>query len=58
MARHISDLSDPDSNWLALSGPDGWLFSENSLDLWEDWKRRRYVRLTLSADGVTQAFPM
>jgi penicillin G amidase len=58
VARHISDLSDPDANWFALlGGQDGWLLSENSLDLWEDWKRRRYVRLPLSAQGVTQAFP-
>jgi penicillin amidase len=58
VARHISDLSDPDGNWFALlGGQDGWLLSENSLDLWEDWKRRRYVRLPLSAEGVTLAFP-
>jgi penicillin amidase len=58
VARHISDLSDPDANWFALlGGQDGWLLSENSLDLWEDWKRRRYVRMPLSAKGVTQAFP-
>jgi penicillin amidase len=58
VARHISDLSDIDGNWFSLlGGQDGWLLSENSLDLWEDWKRRRYVRLPLSEAGVTQAFP-
>jgi penicillin amidase len=58
VARHISDLSDPDANWFALlGGQDGWLLSDTSLDLWEDWKRRRYVRLPLSPEGVTLAFP-
>ncbi len=59
VARHISDMSDPDANWFALlGGQDGWMLSENSLDLWEDWKRRRYVRLPLTPAAVVQAFPL
>lgn len=58
VARHISDLSDPDGNWFALlGGQDGWLLSENSLDLWGKWKRREYVRIPLTPEGVTAAFP-
>jgi penicillin amidase len=58
VARHISDLSDPDANWFAmLGGQDGWLLSENSLDLWDKWKKREYVRIPLTEAGVTAAFP-
>jgi len=58
VARHVSDLSDPDANHFALlGGQDGWLLSENSLDLWAKWKRREYVRLPLGPEAVTAAFP-
>lgn len=58
VARHISDLSDPDANHFALlGGQDGWLLSENSLDLWAKWRRREYVRIPLSPGAVAEAFP-
>jgi penicillin amidase len=58
VARHVADLSDPDSNDFALlGGQDGWLLSENSLDLWEEWKQGRYVRIPLREESVREAFP-
>lgn len=58
VARHISDLSDPDANHFALlGGQDGWLLSVNSLDLWEQWRKREYVRLPLLPASVAAAFP-
>jgi penicillin amidase len=58
VARHISNLADPDENHFALlGGQDGWLLSENSLDLWEKWRKREYVRLPLTPGAVTEAFP-
>ncbi|MDB5048498.1 MAG: quiP [Fibrobacteres bacterium] len=58
VARHISDLSDPDANYFALlGGQDGWLLSENSLDMWDKWRKREYVRLPLRPEAVAEAFP-
>lgn len=58
VARHISDLSDPDANHFALlGGQDGWLLSENSLDLWAKWRRREYVRIPMRPEAVAEAFP-
>jgi penicillin G amidase len=58
VARHISDLSDPDANHFGLlGGQDGWLLSENSLDLWEKWRRREYVTLPLRPATVAAMFP-
>ncbi|HKP95985.1 MAG TPA: penicillin acylase family protein [Fibrobacteria bacterium] len=58
VARHISDLSDPDGNHFALlGGQDGWLLSENSMDLWDKWRKREYVRIPLLPDSVAGAFP-
>ena len=58
VARHISDLSDPDENYFALlGGQDGWLLGENTLDLWAGWKRGEYVKLPLRPESVRAAFP-
>jgi penicillin G amidase len=58
VARHISDLSDPDENYFAMvGGQDGWLVGENTLDLWAKWKRGEYVRLPLRPESVRTAFP-
>jgi penicillin amidase len=58
VARHISELSDPDGNHFALlGGQDGWLLSVNSLDLLAKWRRREYVRLPLLPAAVAAAFP-
>ncbi len=58
VARHISDLSDPDENYFALlGGQDGWLVGENTLDLWAKWKRGEYVKRPLRPESVRAAFP-
>lgn len=58
VARHISDLSDPDANDFALvGGQDGWLLSANSMDMWGEWKQGRYVRIPLRPESVREAFP-
>lgn len=58
VARHISDLSDPDANDFALlGGQDGWLLSDNSLDLWAEWRQGRYVRIPLRPESVRETFP-
>jgi penicillin amidase len=58
MARHISDLSDPDANWFVLlGGQDGWFGSESFADQVELWRERRYIRLPLSPEKVREEFP-
>lgn len=57
IARHVSDLSDPDGNHFALlGGQDGWLRSRNTLDLWEAWKKGFYVRVPLRMESVRADF--
>ncbi|NPD68728.1 penicillin acylase family protein [Lichenicola cladoniae] len=52
-ARHISDMSDPDANFMVLlGGQDGWFNSENFDDLTPLWRRGDYVRLPLRAGSV------
>jgi len=58
MARHISDMSDPDANWFALlGGNDGWLGSANFADQLPLWQERRYVRMPLRPETVAAEFP-
>ena len=39
MARHVSDLSDPDANWFVLlGGQDGWFGAENFADQMPLWR--------------------
>jgi penicillin amidase len=59
MARHISDLADPDANWFVLlGGQDGWLGSEQFADQMPLWRERRYIRVPLGADAVAREFPI
>ncbi len=52
-ARHISDLSDPDANWMVLlGGQDGWFGSENFNDLTPLWRRGEYVKLPLQPEAA------
>ncbi len=52
-ARHVSDMSDPDANFMALlGGQDGWFGSENFDDLTPLWRRGAYVQLPLRAEAV------
>lgn len=57
MARHISDMSDPDANWfLLLGGQDGWFGAENFADQVPMWCERRYIHIPLSKEAVAEAF--
>ncbi|MGI4800919.1 MAG: penicillin acylase family protein, partial [Janthinobacterium lividum] len=56
-ARHISDLSDPDANFMVLlGGQDGWFGSENFDDQSALWRASAYVRLPLTTDGIQAHF--
>ena len=58
MARHISDLSDPDGNWFVLlGGQDGWFGAENFADQIELWRKRHYIHMPLRPEAVAAAFP-
>jgi penicillin amidase len=56
-ARHISDLSDPDSNWFVLlGGQDGWLGSATVADQVALWRRGEYVQVPLRPERVRNVF--
>jgi penicillin amidase len=58
MARHLSDLSDPDANWFVLlGGQDGWFGAENFADQIRLWRERRYIQISLRSEAVAAAFP-
>jgi penicillin G amidase len=57
-ARHISDMSDPDSNYFVLlGGQDGWLGSANYADQVSLWRERNYIRIPLRPEVVAADFP-
>jgi penicillin amidase len=57
MARHISDMSDPDANWFVLwGGQDGWLGSAAFADQVPMWREGRMIRLPLRAETVAAEF--
>jgi penicillin amidase len=57
MARHVSDMSDPDANWFVLWGvQDGWLGSAAFADQVPMWREGRMVRLPLRAETVAAEF--
>jgi penicillin amidase len=57
VARHISDMSDPDANHFALlGGQDGWFGSTNFADQMTLWRRGKYVRLPLTPAAVRKRF--
>jgi penicillin amidase len=59
MARHISDMSDPDANWFTLlGGNDGWLGSANFCDQLALWRERRFIRMPLRPETVATEFPI
>jgi penicillin amidase len=59
MARHISDMSDPDANWFTLlGGNDGWLGSANFCDQLPLWRERRFIRMPLRPETVAAEFPI
>jgi penicillin amidase len=58
MARHISDLADPDANWFVLlGGQDGWLGSKQFADQVALWRERRYIQVPLRSESIQAAFP-
>ena len=51
VARHISDLSNPDANYFALlGGQDGWFGSSTFLDQAELWMRSEYITVPLTPE--------
>lgn len=58
MARHVSDMSDPDANWFVLwGGQDGWLGSAAFADQALMWREGRMIRLPLRPATVAAEFP-
>jgi len=57
VARHVSDLGDPDANdFCLLGGQDGWLGSTTFLDQLPLWREGRYLRLPLRPEAVRALF--
>lgn len=58
MARHVSDMADPDANWfLLLGGQDGWFGAENFADQVPLWREGRYIQMPLTQEAVARSFP-
>jgi penicillin amidase len=58
MARHVSDMADPDANWFVLfGGQDGWLGSAAFADQVALWRERRSIRMPLRPATVAAEFP-
>lgn len=58
MARHVSDMADPDANWFTLwGGQDGWLGSAAFMDQVPIWREGRAIRVPLRAETVAREFP-
>jgi len=56
-ARHVSDLSDPDTNFFVLAGgQDGWLGSSTYADQLDLWQQGVYVRIPLQLQTVRARF--
>ncbi len=56
-ARHVSDLSDLDSNYFVLlGGQDGWLRSENNVDQCSLWEKGESIQVPLRLDSVKKQF--
>jgi penicillin amidase len=57
VARHITDLSEPDRNYFVLlGGQDGWFGSTNFLDQLGLWRRCEYIVVPLTADAARTQF--
>jgi penicillin amidase len=57
-ARHISDLSDLDSNWFALvGGNDGWINSANFIDQVEPFRTSNLIQVPMRLETVRATFP-
>jgi penicillin amidase len=59
MARHVSDLADPDANWFVLfGGQDEWLGSPGFADQVELWRRGGKIRMPLRPAAIAAEFPI
>jgi len=57
VARHISDLSDPDANYFTLlGGQDGSFGSANFIDQLGLWQRGEYIALPLRISSAAKTF--
>ncbi|SBS29661.1 Penicillin acylase 2 precursor [Marinomonas spartinae] len=55
--RHISDMSDEDSNYFVMiGGQDGWIGSDNFADQVELWQAGQYIQLPMKLDTVKRLF--
>ncbi|PWS37380.1 penicillin acylase family protein [Falsiroseomonas bella] len=58
MARHVSDMADPDANWFTLwGGQDGWIGSAAFMDQVPLWREGRSIRVPLRPESVAAEFP-
>jgi penicillin amidase len=58
MARHVSDMADPDANWFTLwGGQDGWIGSAAFMDQVPLWREGRSIRVPLRPETVASDFP-
>jgi penicillin amidase len=59
VARHVSDLGDPDRNhFVLLGGQDGWPGSTTALDQVALWESGAYLLLPMSPAAVAASFPL
>jgi penicillin amidase len=57
MARHVSEMSDPDSNYFVLlGGQDGWIGSTTFLDQVALWQQGKYISLPLRTETARATF--
>jgi penicillin amidase len=57
MARHISEMSDPDRNYFVLlGGQDGWIGSTTFLDQVALWQAGNYISLPLRMETSRATF--
>jgi penicillin amidase len=59
MARHVSDLADPDANWFVLfGGQDEWLGSPGFADQVPLWRSGGAIRMPLRPAAIAEEFPI
>ena len=57
-ARHVSDMSDLDSNWFVLlGGNDGWINAENFIDQAKLFQRGEMMHIPLRIETIKETFP-
>lgn len=58
IARHVSDLADPDANrFVLLGGQDGWIGSTTFLDQFALWRRGESLQVPLRPETALQTYP-